>query len=326
MELFDKIYSCYYQVVTRILCQASDAPTTKEEMLRLINRYGYGESALTILPKLTEHEWPLLSEPNSNQYQSILKHRIKSPTTTLQKSWLRALLDDPRIRLFFTQKQLDTLTETLQNIAPLYSLSDFHYFDRCLDGDDYDSETYQSHFQTILTALREEHFLAVAYESPKSNTSRYHEVFPMQLQYSAKDDKFRLHGFVCFGRNRLQPIILNINRILACHSLKREKPSQLPTLPLAETETVLIEISNERNALERCMLHFASYKKRTEYDQQNNVYKCTIYYNKYDETELLIQLLSFGPVIRVLGPAAFLDLVKERVAKQQYLTSLILPV
>ncbi|MGE5629050.1 MAG: WYL domain-containing protein, partial [Solirubrobacterales bacterium] len=35
-----------------------------------------------------------------------------------------------------------------------------------------------------------------------------------------------------------------------------------------------------------------------------------------DETELLIRILSFGPVIKVLAPEKFLNLIKERVMKQ----------
>lgn len=37
---------------------------------------------------------------------------------------------------------------------------------------------------------------------------------------------------------------------------------------------------------------------------------CSIYYDKADETELLIDILSFGPVVRVLGPEPFLGLIK----------------
>jgi predicted DNA-binding transcriptional regulator YafY len=64
------------------------------------------------------------------------------------------------------------------------------------------------------------------------------------------------------------------------------------------------------------MLHFASYEKRTEYDEETDKYISYIYYDKKDETELLIQILSFGPVIKVLGPEVFLKQVKERVKRQ----------
>lgn len=42
----------------------------------------------------------------------------------------------------------------------------------------------------------------------------------------------------------------------------------------------------------------------------------TVWYDKDDETELLIRILSFGPMIRVIEPESFVELVRERIAKQ----------
>ena len=39
-------------------------------------------------------------------------------------------------------------------------------------------------------------------------------------------------------------------------------------------------------------------------------------YKQSDETEILIRILSFGPVLRVLEPEAFLALIRERLRKQ----------
>ena len=64
------------------------------------------------------------------------------------------------------------------------------------------------------------------------------------------------------------------------------------------------------------MLHFANYEKQTvKIDEEH--YECLIYYNSMMETELLIEILSFGPTIKVLGPENFLTKVKERVHRQQ---------
>ena len=67
------------------------------------------------------------------------------------------------------------------------------------------------------------------------------------------------------------------------------------------------------------MLHFAHYEKQTVYEPESNTWLCSIYYDPADETELLIELLSFGPVIQVLGPEEFLSKVRERVRRQHEL-------
>jgi len=50
MELFHKIYSCYYNVVRHILDEAGHSPITRQDMEDICRAYGFQESALSILP------------------------------------------------------------------------------------------------------------------------------------------------------------------------------------------------------------------------------------------------------------------------------------
>ena len=50
-------------------------------------------------------------------------------------------------------------------------------------------------------------------------------------------------------------------------------------------------------------------------------YRILITYNEDDETEMLIRILAFGPVIRVKSPTDFVELMKERLLKQKSLQS-----
>jgi len=85
---------------------------------------------------------------------------------------------------------------------------------------------------------------------------------------------------------------------------------------------VVIEITRERNALERCMVHFAHFEKRTEYDEKADKYICSIRYNVKDETEVVIRVLSFGPTIKVVEPDTFIKEIRDRVKKQAELIRL----
>ena len=69
-----------------------------------------------------------------------------------------------------------------------------------------------------------------------------------------------------------------------------------------------------------------SYDIRTDFlnigtrkEVKRGEYICSIYYDRADETELLVELLSFGPVIRILGPEPFLAQARERVKRQHEL-------
>ena len=82
-------------------------------------------------------------------------------------------------------------------------------------------------------------------------------------------------------------------------------------------EPVRVLIKNRRNALERAMLQFANYEKSIR-RLNEDTYECLIYYNKETETELLIEILSFGPMLKVVGNETFLRLIKERLIAQNH--------
>ena len=77
-------------------------------------------------------------------------------------------------------------------------------------------------------------------------------------------------------------------------------------------------IKQKRNALERAMLHFSHLEKKTE-KVSNDRYKITLYYDKDDETELLIRVLAFGPVMKVTEPESFIEQIKQRLRMQNNL-------
>ena len=326
MELFSEIYSCYYHTIRHILEHAAKCPISRREMEDICRTYAFQETSPTVIPKLTDGTWPLLRpfHESSGTFTGTLLHpSVQLPLTTLQKSWLASLLHDARFRLFFTDEEILSLSNALKDCEPLYRPKDFHYYDRFGDGDSYHTASYQKTFQTILTAIREHRPLLIRYKG-KKKICRTFEVAPYQLQYSSKDDKFRLCCLQYRRRHHPLKTILNLERIEDCHlspeklpdSLIRDLPRHFFTPVHKAKEPVLLKISGERNSLERCMLHFASYEKHTEYDQENNCWFCSIYYDTADETELLIDILSFGPVVEVLGPEEFLRKVKQRVKRQ----------
>lgn len=68
------------------------------------------------------------------------------------------------------------------------------------------------------------------------------------------------------------------------------------------------------------MLHFANYEKNTTKIDENT-YECLVYYNQSMETELLIEVMSFGPMLTVVGNDKFLESLRGRLAKQRTLAA-----
>ena len=63
------------------------------------------------------------------------------------------------------------------------------------------------------------------------------------------------------------------------------------------------------------MLHFSHFEKEAEKLGEDQ-YRVSIRYDKNDETEIVIRVLSFGPMVRVIRPESFVNLIKERLEQQ----------
>lgn len=318
MELFSEIYNCYYQIVDSILRKAEQCPVSEKEMNEICFRLGFAESGLYILPKLISGEWQLMSSDDGLRYRSLTKEHRDLPLTLLQRSWLKTLLPDDRFRLFFSDKELSIMESYVQDAKLLWRPDDFHYYDRYTNGDCYTSPKYRNHFRTLLAAIPKKQYVTISYQSQKGSRITHHYL-PLKLEYSAKNDRFRLLAVPENERHSLRIRMINLEGITEVTLLPRFEEEEFDFANLIRKvyykEPVRLLIRNQRNALERAMLHFANYDKKTKKIDENT-WECLIYYNSSMETELLIEILSFGPAVQVTGPEKFLAQIKERLQKQ----------
>ena len=298
--LFHEIYSSYYRTVSLILKEAVKGSLTKKSMAELVQEHAFGESFLSIPDGLTGEQWRLLHK----DLTTPLINEPVLPLTLLEKRWLKSLLLDPRIRLF------EPDPTGLEDTKPLFTPDMFVYYDRYTNGDNYLDEEYIRNFRTVLKAVREKKNLSVCYESHKG-LRRFFTVTPHHLEYSEKDDRFRL-----YAAGQYRSWVFNLSRVIDCCPVEEETCRQLR--PIRE-QALSFELIDNRNALERVLLHFSHLRKETKrLDPKHS--RVTLYYDPQDETEMVIRLLSFGPMIKVTEPQKMIRLIRERIERQQELT------
>lgn len=297
--IFNEVYGSYYNVVAEVLAEAVNGTLSKERLSEITTRKAFGESIVTIPDALIRQKWPLIDE----NFETPLNHKPTMPLTTIQKMWLKAILQDPRIQLF------EPSMEGLEDVEPLYDQDTFIYFDRYADGDPYEDIKYGEHFRLILSAIREHRIIRVEYQG--HNTRKERTIIPHRLEYSAKDDKFRLIGIAHTGTR----YIINLRGVKKCELMEKFAPDRFNEAQTDANE-VVIELKDKRNALERAMLSFSDLEKETiKIDDEN--YRLKLKYRVDDETEIVIRILAFGPMMKVVEPASFVNLIKERLNKQK---------
>jgi hypothetical protein len=297
--LFSEVYSAYFSTVAAIIAEALDGKLSVKRIDEIVRERAFSESILSIMPALKSGEWAALDK----NFNTPIKNRPAMPLTTLQKRWLKAILHDPRISLFGVS------LDGLDGIEPLFTPDDFVFFDRYTDSDPFADEGYIARFQTVLTAMREKRRLYIKYRN-RHERPMCGRFIPYRLEYSSKDDKFRLE--TAGGR---YAAYINLKRIESCELMEKYDSENL-IAPKRREASVRFTLKNERNALERVMLHFSDCRKETR-RIDNGMYDVELWYEAQDETEILIRILSFGPVLRVTVPDSFIALIKKRISMQQ---------
>ena len=296
--IFSELYSVYYNTVAKIIEAAFNPEATEKDLQRCVMEEAFSESVFTILPAIKSGKWPLLNEDLS----PALRHKPTMPLTTLEKRWLKAISDDPRVKMFGVK------LHDLDDVEPLFTRDDYKVFDQYNDGDPFEDEAYIKHFRLMLAAIKNERPVRIIMINRNGKEVRV-RFYPKGFEYSVKDDKIRIIADGCkFSQ-------FNLGRVVKSEFYNGNGPWQ--EKPLTERlKDITLLITDERNTLERAMLHFAHFEKRAERTDDGK-YILRLKYYENDETEMVIRVLSFGPNIKVLEPQSFADLIKERLISQK---------
>ena len=296
--IFSELYSAYYNTVAAIISRIIDGEHSERELQKIVAERAFGESVLAIMPALKSEKWQLVHPDMTTS----LEHKPTMPLTTLQKQWLKAISLDPRVRLFGVE------FPSLDDVEPLFNSDDYYVYDKYSDGDPFEDEEYIRQFRVILEAIRQKKQIKFEMVNRKGNTL-FVRCHPLRLEYSEKDDKFRM---ITAGWRSVSTV--NLAKIKDCNHYEGEKQLESEEQE-AVYDTLTAKITDERNALERFMLHFAHFEKQAEKLDRKN-YLVRIRYSHDDEPEMVIRILSFGPMVEVIGSESIKKLVIEKLKKQ----------
>lgn len=299
--IFSEIYGSYYKAMAEILKVAisEDGKASIKDIRPIIEKYAFAESPLSIEQAITEERWQVIRADGV----TAISTPPSTPLTNLEKRWLKAISLDPRIKLF------DIDFGFLGDVDPLFTSDDYFIFDKYDDGDPFEDPEYIKNFRLILGALKEHQPLRIGITN-RRGTMKNLCVIPEYLEYSEKDDKFRL-----MTSGTRHTVTVNLGRIVYCRRFHGGFSNQGGRQRNTDRSVTLI-VTDKRNALERALLHFSHFEKEAERIDKDH-YRLKVNYDRDDETELVIRILSFGPMVKAIEPCNFVELIKKRLEMQK---------
>lgn len=241
------------------------------------------------------------------------------PITKIEVRWLLSVLEDPLAKIFLSTKQIDSIRYCLAR-APFrmekLQIDAINYFDRynledrismgkkhiAQKGRVNDKDLL--HIRTLYEAIIKEQKLHVVYRN-WAGQKRYVTCAPLRIEYSRRDDVFRL-WHVQNSKSQIRiiniPRIIHIEELVDKHFDLKEQREILDKLYDKTMTSIQIEFyQGVKNLPDRILTEFSLWKKKCVYDSSECKFVMTLYYSVLDEKEIMIRLLSYGPYIRIIA-------------------------
>ncbi|MDD4297665.1 MAG: WYL domain-containing protein [Ruminiclostridium sp.] len=172
-------------------------------------------------------------------------------------------------------------------------------------------------FQLLLKALVQEK--PVRYNNIDRNGRAYENMLaiPVAIEYSMRDGRFRASIYSIEDK---RSIMTNINTLSNLRivdeevEIDRETAKQRLFEQKYSVEPVLLEVTDRKAAMERCFMCFSG-MERTARELGNNKYEIRLNYYLFEEENLIRDIISLGPYVKVISPQRIVDEIIRRVKK-----------
>ena len=130
-------------------------------------------------------------------------------------------------------------------------------------------------------------------------------IYPLRLEYTTKDNRWTLTGY---SPEISRVINMNVGKLkdisVGSKIPDMDKIEKVYKTFLSKTKkvTAVIKLKAKNYDLDRFFRVFSYYKRDTKYNKKTDEYTINLEYYLFDESALVIQLLSFGDVVEVVEP------------------------
>ncbi|KUO70801.1 MAG: hypothetical protein APF81_12770 [Desulfosporosinus sp. BRH_c37] len=324
MKLYEKSNNRYYFLLHELLAKAQEPNGLLEKDIKsMVSERGFFadnikfEKALLNKHSDSANNLEVLELRGSKYYSKLSHAPTKITLTSLEKQWLKTLLEDPRTKLFLSCETLEQLKELLRDVSPLYNPQNQVAQNMRNNGDPYEDPNYVRKFKIILRAIQEKQLINVENKILNGNTLTG-VMMPHRLEYSIKDDVFRVCGAVEDART--QEYIVKAMRISRLSNVSIAGPAYEQSfselMKARAMATAVVEIRNVRNGYERFLNLFSNYPREAKYDEKTKTLIISIDYHTFDHSAVAISILAMGTIVKVLEPASLREEVIKRLRDQ----------
>ncbi len=314
--MYHEIYGKYYQIIHNLL---NSKPKTEREINDYIRSQGFDESFLYLNAKMLVDEYHLFVK-KGDLFYPLTNSKIPLFLTNEQKSWINTMLFDEKVKLFLSNEKINYYQKEFASNV-LYDDKAYQYLFQDVDKDEI-TPKMSNVFRFVKNAIIQGMDINLTFISSK-NYYTHKKVAPYKIEYSMQDQKMRVIAVEYRNGEPKRIIRIKLASIVGYRMIERVKRIDFEYYLQEEVlkEPLIIEVYPILNGIERVFIELSNYKREAFYDKERNLSIMKIYYEKVDEMDLVLKMLSFGKVVKILSDGFIKEEVLRRINKQKELLS-----
>jgi predicted DNA-binding transcriptional regulator YafY len=218
------------------------------------------------------------------------------PLSNLEEEYLSQILRAPEAALFLDEQEREQLAAT--PAAP--------FFTACAEGTPFPPPNITpKELHTILTAIEEKRSLHYCYRTTNDPTCQKTTALPWKLEFDARIHRWCIILYELNQHRMIKAILRNLSHF-ELGDLVDVSDRQLHGAldSLLAPEALVLSIASNRNALERCAMVFERQMLRRIEPAPDGTYQLTFRYYRFEEPEILRNLLYLGPTVHLVAPTS----------------------
>ncbi|WP_312072180.1 WYL domain-containing protein [Anaerotignum propionicum] len=314
MNLFDETENKYYEFISHLL--QNGQRYSKNDVNYLVEKYLSGEPDFDVIDTVfaDKEGEELIFYIENGKFVPILENNFPIRMGTIEQQAAKSLLDNEYVKHFLSEETISKLEECTRNVDVDWSTSEIAIKNVFAGGVTGHKREYGPIISLIAKAIKEHR--AIVYDNVREDKFEYRNVsvFPVRIEFSIKNDRFRVssyepkqHRFIKMNLDTMDNIYLSDD--IWEEDLEVEYKDFLKT----NTRTVKLDIDPVSHAIERCFRVFSYYDRKARYDKEENKYRLEISYLRFDEAEIIKDILSLGGYATLIEPRQLQKEVYRRV-------------
>ncbi len=324
MRIFNEIKNMYFVLLCKMIQKIYENKSiTKKEFERFfLDNTRNDPNCVKIARDLLEPEkCGIFTVNSSDQTVSLsIDSRITIMPSEAEQIWLLSVLALDETNIFLNENEKTKLSEILGKSNRPIPQDFFESFPKCGYSDKIDPE-FIDKTRIILKAIHSGKLLKYSYKSRDGKEFLDKTTVPFKIEYSVRERVFRLCHFPESDR---RPVKSNISGMfdLSLRGYKTDSRSidemvRERLLP----DPLVFTVFNSHNAIERAKILFSTYPRTISdnVSEDGNLLSVefNIEYYTFQERELISDILSFGPRIKVTSPRYVINKIVETIRRQQ---------